>query len=410
MSLFSNSKSRERFGVIIDVGSGSVLTAIIASKKEAIQPTIVWSRREHAPLRNIDSIEQSAKAVMTALMNSLLMLDGEGRTALTTYKKGAKITEVQTCISAPWSYTVTKTINYTQDEPFEITENLVDELVRTATQKTTAELSENNSIDHLGLTVITRITMDLLANGYHVDNDITGVAQELSLTHASVVTQQYLVDMIDDLKDKLFPTAYSYKLSYILALYCVAQELFPKTHDVCLIDITYEASEIGIVREGSLRYSTHSPFGAFSLAREIATITSVPLYEAFQYLHTEKPYSFMETLPKNQLAEVEKVFEAYINKMADLFKETGDDLSIPKKIFLHADLNSELLFMDLIEKAAKRSTKSNPIIKVITPEIFKKLQLSVDLNGNFKPSTDTAMLVSAMFFHKQNHCRSFEYL
>lgn len=405
MSLFSFGKSSERIGAIIDIGSGSVLTAIIVSDESKPQPTIVWSHREHAPLRDIDSLNQSSKAVMTALMSALMKLEGEGREALNIYRKGGKILEFQCTICAPWSYTVTKTINYKQDEPFEITDELISQLVQTALDNTASELKENDTVKELGLTVIARTTMDLLANGYRVRNPLKQKAQELTLTHASVVTQQYLIDTIDELKEKVLPTATSKKLSFMLAFYCMASDYFPDIHDLCLIDITYEATEIGIIRDGSLQYSTHTPFGAFSLAREIAAITGVTAYEAFQYLHTDTPYEFMEALKDSQKDEINKVFEAYVQKLIELFKETGDDLTIPKRIFIHADLKSEPFFSDLIKRAAEMSTKSSPIIKLITPQILKTAQGVASSSVN-----DTAMLVSAQFFHKQNHCRDFEYL
>jgi cell division ATPase FtsA len=409
MSLFSLNNKSERFGVLIDIGSGSVLTAIVASDPQKSHPEILWSHREHAPLKNIDSIQDSAKAVMTALMNSLMKLDGEGRQCLHASRSSARLTEVQTCISAPWSYTVTKTINYKQEEDFEITDSLIDELVRTAMQKTTDELSEQDSVNRLGLTIITRITMDIIANGYRVKSNVKGDSKNLSVTHSSVVTQQYLVEIIDDLKSKLFSGVPNNKLSYILALFCVIQDLFPQTTETCLIDITYEASEIGIVRDGSLNYSTHTPFGSFSLAREIANITGVPLYEAFQYLHTETPYSFMDSLYESQKEDVEMVFSSYVEKLASLFKETGDELSIPKKIYLHVDLQSEPLFKDLVEKAVMQSIKSPPDISLVTPKIVTSLKPDGETKLRSK-DVDTAMLVSAMFFHKQNHCHGFEYL
>ncbi len=406
MSLFSFSKSAERIGAIIDIGSGSVLVAVVASKDGAPSPTIIWSHREHAPLRNIDSFDQSAKAVMTALVNALLKFDVEGRRALCAYNKRSRVDQIQCSIAAPWSYTVTKSINYKQKEAFEINDSLIEELVRTATQKIEAELNENESASQLGLSIIARTTMDLLANGYRVKQPKGEKTNELRISHASVVTQQYLIDHIEDLQQKLFPSIEMHKLSYVLILHCVTQDIFKNAFDSCLVNITYEATEIGIVRDGTLQYATHTPFGSFSLAREIADITSVPLLEAFQYLHGDTPYAFMDSLPAGQKSEVEQVIEAYTARIADLFHETGDDLSIPKQIFLHADLKSEPFFKDIIEKAAKRRLKSEPNIRLITPQLVQ----SLGVENDYAQKEDTAMLVSIQFFHKRNHCSNFEYL
>lgn len=204
MSLFSFKDSAERIGAVIDIGSASVLVSLVSSIVGKSHPHIVWSHREHAPLRNIDSLDQSAKAVMTALMNALLKLDVEGRRALNEHKKGAKINELQCTVSAPWSYTVTKTINYTQEEPFVVSDNLIEELLHTAVQKISQELGENESANQLGLAVITRATMDLLTNGYRVENPTGAKTCELTISHASVVAQQYLVEHIDELQKKYF--------------------------------------------------------------------------------------------------------------------------------------------------------------------------------------------------------------
>lgn len=406
--LFSSKRESERFGVIVDIGSGSVLAAVIHSENAKAVPTIVWSHREHAPLKSIASVEESAKAVMTALMQVLMLLDSEGRSALKEYKSSAKIKEIQYCISAPWAYTITKNISYTEDNEFEITDELLEELEMAAEQKTNVELSQSDSVSQLGLSIVARTTMDLSVNGYQVKDPLHKKATALALAHASVITQQYLVNEIDELQTKLFPEASSKKLSYMLALYCISQDFTPKISDVCLVDITYEATEIGIVRDNTLRYSTHTPFGSFSLAREIAHVTGAPIHEAFGYLHEETAFSFIETLPSKHKEEVGQIFEAYIERVAALFHETGDALSIPKRLLIHTDAQSESLFCELIEKAAKRAIKSNPIITLLTGKLLTEITAS-----NKEASrhlNDTAMVSSAQFFHKRNHCHSFEYL
>jgi hypothetical protein len=346
---------------------------------------------------------------MTALMNALLRLDGEGRQSLRDYKKGCQIKELQCTISAPWSYTVTKSVNYTPEESFEVSNDLIDELLRTATQSVKEDLGDNQSANQLGFEIISRATMDILTNGYRVTDPIGQTAESLSISHASVVTQTYLIDHIDELQKKLLPDTLSKKTSYILGFYCVARDLYPDTLDTCLVHITYEATEIGIVRDGSLLYSTHTPFGSFSLAREITNITSVPLYEAFKYLHEDDPFSFMRQLSEEKRNEIEQVFEVYTEQVAALFRQTGDDLSIPKKVLLHVDLESEKFFSPIIEKAARRCLKSDPLIKLVTPNLFEYLTHEESAH---KPEvlTDTAMLVSAHFFHTGDHLRFFEYL
>jgi cell division ATPase FtsA len=410
MSLFGISHSDDRYGVVIDIGSGSVLAAIVHSHATEKHPTIVWSHREHAPLRNVDSLEQSSKAVMTALVNAAMLLDSEGRKALYNYNSAAALTEMQCGISAPWSYTVTKTINYKQEELFVVTRELIDELSQTINEKIHSELRDNESLQKLGLEVVSHATMEVLSNGYRIEDPDGGEATSLLISRASTVTQQYLINALDELREKLFPKATIQKFSFILLFYATMRELFSKQYDLCLVDITFEATEIGIIRDGVLTYSTHTPFGSFSLAREIAEVTAVPLHEAFGYLHTDKPYSFMIALNKEKREEVEKIFEAYTERVSQLFHETGDELSIPKQIALHADIKSETLFMDLIERAAKRAIKSASFVTTVSIEIMKRQAAHMTKPQPIVSGTDTALLLSAEFFHMQPMHDSFEYL
>ena len=116
MSLFDFGRSSKKYGVLIDIGSGSVLTAIAESDSSSEHPSIIWSHREPAPLKNIDSLEQSINSAITALVNASMQLDSAGRKILRQHNPNAKLTEIQCGISAPWAYTVTKSVNYNQDE------------------------------------------------------------------------------------------------------------------------------------------------------------------------------------------------------------------------------------------------------------------------------------------------------
>lgn len=409
MSFFKRGGSSNRYGAIIEIGSGSVLVAIVHSDSNIKHPTIVWSHREHAPLRNIDSLEQSSNAVMTALVNTAMMLDSEGRKALREYNSHAKIGEIQCSVAAPWSYTVTKTINYDQEDAFTITKDLLEELLETIEKKVDSELKENESLQNLGLSIITKHTMDLLANGYRVSDPIGNQTNSVVISQATAVTQKYLVDAISELHEKLFPSLEMRKISFILMLYSVTQEILTKKQDVCLVDITYEATEIGIVRDGILTYCTHTPFGSFSLAREISGITKVPIHEAFGYLHSETPYSFMDSITAEQKDDVETVFENYTEKISELFKETGDSLTIPKNLSLHANIKNEPLFIDLIGKAVRRSVKSSGHITPISVEIAKICYIVRENDTKAVIPDDSALLVSAQFFHNHTKPNTFKH-
>jgi len=410
MSFFSQRSSADTYGAIVDIGSGSVLVAIVHSHQKNSHPNILWSHREHVPLRDIASLKQASKSVITALISAALELDTTGRKVLAAHHPGARISQIQSSISAPWSYTVTKTINYTQEKPFTITQTLVQELIKTAEQKILNDLSQNEMLDKNGLLPITTITLDTLSNGYRVRRPENEKASEFSISRANVVAQAPIIKTLNDTGEKIFTDLEHKQLSFMLIAFFVLRDLLPQVHEIAIVDITYEATELGIVRDSTLQHCTHTPFGVFSLAREIAAAVSIPLSEAFGHLHSPEPFSFLETVSKTKKKEVDEIFEAYIDSIASLFKETGDELSIPKTIALHVDLNSEPLFLSLIEKAAKRCTKSTPIVTLVTKEIFKQTFDEKTTKDFFTHSSDTALLLSALFFHKHRSSTAFTYI
>jgi hypothetical protein len=188
--------------------------------------------------------------------------------------------------------------------------------------------------------------------------------------------------------------------STALVQFVVTRDLLPNQFDFTIVNISYEATEIGIVRDGVLTYSTHTPFGSFSLAREIAAITKVPLNEAFSSLHTENPYDFIKNLTTDQTKEVEEIFDKYTEKIAELFRETGDNLSIPRSLSLRTDPGTETIFSDLVTKATKRAIRSEPYITLIKRELNK-------INDS---ETDIDLTIVAQFFHNQHYHNEIENL
>ncbi len=409
MGLFS-SQTKVKYAVVVDIGSGSVLAAIIASDITKKHPEIIWSRREHSPLRKSNSVSDSAKSVMTSLINVLMLLDGEGRKVFKEKTGQTKLPYLQVTIAAPWSYTATKTISYQHNEDFEVTDTLVTELLRTAAQKVEEEMRENERVHELGLSIIAKTTMQIVANGYPITVTGKQTAQTLKVIEASAVAQEYLIDAIVDAQDKILPGTKLTQYSFMLPLYYVLREQEKSLLEYCLVDITYEATEIGVVRDGVLNYCTHIPYGSFSLARDIAEVLSVPLEEAFGYFNSEDLEIVLSAYTAEQKAAVKAVLTNYQTMLADLFKETGDSLAIPKRIYLHGNLKTEPFFNTCVTKGAAEATKMKHATYNVTKELLTSAYAPEEINALGESGQDTALLISAHFFHNQGFGADFEYL
>jgi len=389
--MFSHS-SNESYGLLVDIGSGSVGLAVCHSSNHKT-PHIVWSHREHTPLREIKSINDSSRAIVTSLMNSMMEFEGQGRAALDTYQSGAKITTVQATVAAPWAYTTTRTIKYQQDEPFEVTKHLLQDLAIAAGQQAIDEFNQQHSLESLGIAETSRCALDTYANGYRLSEPNKQLASEVTVTHATALVRTEIIDAIEEMNQKLFGAAKLHITSYMLANYFATRTLIPHVYDVCLVDVTDEATEIGIVRDGSLQYSTHVAFGRASIAREVAAATNIPLHQAFS--------SFPTTDAITASKDLQPIFTAYTDRIKDLFKETGDRLTIPKNVYMQTDTSVESAFMPLITSAAKAASKSSVKLTSIKDRLLEPKEQNC---------TDVPLVIAASFFHTSGKRSHFEYL
>ena len=375
------------YAAIVDVGSGSVGLAIIASVPGQPEPLIIYSARERTPIRDISGLSEASKDIATAVVNAFLLLGNDGRQALEAYDGSAKISATSVSISAPWSYTIAKTVHVHGDEPFEITKSLVEDLTQQAHEEALKIIQENDLMDRLGLITISEATAEIVANGYITKNPIDQTVNDLSLTQMNGVAEQKLVNVIQDSQEKVLPSAELQQHTFTQQFHRALQSLRPDTSEACLIDVTHEATEIGVVRDGVLRYVTHVPYGSYTIAREISELCKLPKEEALGLLRVSDADQ-RQNLAAATKAEIDVIIKNYEEKLSDLFTRTGDTLSVPKSIFLHTDRKTEPFFVERIAAAAKNATTLHHSVHPLTEKMF------ADLTVN-----DSRILLSAYVFH-----------
>jgi len=386
-------KSSSGYALLVDVGSGSVGLAIVAPTESA---TPIWSHREHTSLKVTKSVGESSKAVVTAIMNVMMEFEAQGRKALTEHNRTARIDIIQVTVSAPWSYTVARTVKFEKDEPFIISKDLLTELATAAADQAMEEFEAKHSLQDLGVQETSRTILDTHANGYRISTPNKQTAKQLSVTHVNTLIREEIVASLTDMQQKLLPAAQLDITSFMMANYYVTDALQPSGVDFCLVDITNEATELGIVRHNALQYSTHVAFGRASIAREIAVATGAPLHDAFTSMRTMQDSQETQT-------DINATLAAYQAQIIQLFKETGDRLSIPKHIYLEADAELGEFFRPIVEAAGKEASKGNVLVTIITPNLLQ-------IDSTQTKETDVPLTIARRFFHTKADRAFFEYL
>ncbi|MCB9811841.1 hypothetical protein H6783_02915 [Candidatus Nomurabacteria bacterium] len=377
-----------RYGVVIDIGSGSVGVAVVASDPLVELPTILWSHRERITSGSFFDQKNSIKLINTALLNVFLELGSKGLAALRDHDPQAKLTTMFCSISAPWAYTINSTVAVSEENPFVVSKELLTELLSKAKEKAKTELAETDITELFELETIVEEISNVTANGYVISDPIDKEVRKLSLSQIKGVANKQLIESLKENQEKVVPTATLSMSTFMYSFYKGMDALKPDTSEICLIDITNEATEIGIVRGGVLMHTSHIAFGANSIAREISELTKVSNNEAWGYMRSNGT-DLTKTLSAAKAEELQSILASYASKVEALMKQTGDTLAIPKTIFLHTDALTENFFATILKEAATKATSSQHTVHFVTSKFF-----STD------SPNDTAILLSAYVFHK----------
>ena len=385
-----------RYGAVIDIGSGSAGVAIIVSDPLETNPKIIWSYRERMVLRDHINLAATEKNITTTIVNAILELGNTGIRALHEYDRKARLDSVLITISAPWSYTVARTATISEKQPFTVSPELIEELTESASAQAKAAVNEDLVIEQLELEVITNTTVGISANGYRIHNPYVSEIEKLTLSQLIGMAEKQLISATREALEKVLPNIEVFMGTFMQFYYQVLNVAHPDTTEICLIDITAEATELGIVRDSILKHTTFIPVGLNSLARDISKLCNLPKEEALGYFRANQSDS-RGLLTAEKQAELDAIVAQYENLVAALFTRTGDTLSIPKTVFLHTDAATEQFFSDILKKATRTATGTKHVIHPITSEFF-----------NPDMDIDTAILLSAHVFH--NHIYETSYL
>lgn len=386
MSFLSREKADVRCGVIVDIGSGSVGVAIVVSTQTTNDLTVVWSHREHMLIKETSPNADIVRGINTATLNALLELGNGGLKALYAYNKDLRIRSIQTTLSAPWSFTATKTIHYEDEVPFLVSESLIEQLVTSAEKETTTSLTSQAD----EIRIIASATVAIELNGYSVKEPVGKKCMQVDIAHITVAAEEKILTAVEDSYHKILPQVPFLHYSFMYLYYQVVRNLHPDTQDVCLIDITNEATEMGIVRDDVLKNTAHIPVGLYSLAREIAKVCDLPKEEAYAIVKSGIDIHAQYT--EKVCTQLEGIFLAYQDTLLPLFTKTVDTLEVPHTIFLHTTKDTETFFIEQLQKTVEKAGIKELTILLCTSELV----------GN-KEMEDTALALSTYYFHTQTN-------
>ena len=306
-----------KYAIILDIGSASVAAAIVASDSVTKENPVLYSHREWAVIKDA-STENPTRFIEEAILRLFLVLGSTGGAALKKYDPSARISYIQTSISAPWAHTITQQTEYENEETFKITDKLISNLVKDAQKQSMDNLKTTEFLKREGLEIITNKTLPMTANGYTIKDPRNLETNKLYISHSSGIASSKIVAAIKKHAEEVFPEAQLLLNTFLLTYYTAIRDIFPETAEMTLIDITGEATEVGIVRNEELTKVAHSLIGSQTLIRILSAKLKVPIATAKAFLQDNAP-----NMTDKQKIVAESVFEEYVEEVSNLLKNVS---------------------------------------------------------------------------------------
>lgn len=388
MSLFS-AVTKNEYALLLDIGSGSVSLTVVDSHNPNKGNT--WSDSEHLLLKKIDSVDRSAKLIQSAVAEVLMRFHAKGVKQLSNANIQAQFSTMQVSIAAPFAHIVSKNIFYNKEKAFTFDAHLLRDLIHEAQEKVIE--SEADITKEMALTPASRVIMQEYVNGYPVAGPGQQKTQQVELAMATTFVHTHIHQELSELQEKLFPTTELFQYSFILMLYYVLRDMYPEMQEYCLVNQTLEATELAVVREGVLTFTTHDGYGIASLVREIAAVVGNPLEEIFTSIKSDVFAAQYKKLSRKKQKAVDDILENYEQRIVELLQQTGDGFTIPKSIYLHTASCTYDFFATRIERGAEKTTGFGHIVHNLDAHALES-----DV-GHHNKHRSCIELVSRYFFH-----------
>ncbi len=375
------------YGALIDIGSGSIGVAIVVSEKDAKRPKIIYAERMHMRIsEHSASGDEAERRIREALLSASLSLSQEGNQSLTAYDAKAKIRQLYVTCTSPWSRTMSRSVHYESESPFKITQKLLDDLVQSAEAEIFSHLKNDSLIEYHAFEVVERATVDILVNDYRITDPLNMSGVSLSLSHIAGLVPKEILKTVYEIQDKLFPHSELHTHTYMLAAYCVLRDLFPKIHSSCVIDITAEAVEFGIIENNLLIDNSFIPYGSSTMTRDIISKTNQPSADVLTRIRAFGEEG--DTLSTDLKGHVEE----YIQHIQVGLEAIIEHRVLPSDIIITTHQSYKKLFRYIVEEALRRVKPSSSRLITVDQEILERIAEGGE--------GDVYLVLGAGFFHK----------
>ena len=263
-------------GVILDITSARVNIEIVIADPAEPGPIVVWSHTERVLASELHTFANLAKKIITASTNAFLALGSQGMKTLHTYDPHATLAVCDVLVGAPWAHTVTQKVSYHKEEPFLITEALLEDVLQKAETDILVREKQQEILASLDLELLTKKTNGCQLNGYTVVDPIGKTVQELDLQQTVGVVHTPVNAGVQTSYETILQSTHLQKNTKIAALKDIVSAAHEKNAPYALLLVSGEVTEVGFMRAQTLQTSVYDEWGHNTIVRHVMEVSQRP--------------------------------------------------------------------------------------------------------------------------------------
>lgn len=333
--------------LIVDVGSASVGAAIVKLNGSE-KPEILGTARTAITFQEELNFSRFTNAMLSALDQTLAALGGgkQPRPELCTV-----------ALASPWYVSETKQVTYERERAFEVTPELVDDLIAHERSLLVARYDKEEGQDKKKkkehhVAVVEAQAIGIKLNGYEVDDPYNKTAKHLTL---AVVTSIAQAKVIDALKTRIRLAFYYDEIifrSFPLVGFTVLRDLVPSVPSFLFIDVTGEVTDISIVRDGTLEDTVTFPLGKNFIVRRITSMMRTTPEEGLSLLRLAQ----QQKVESGTAAKIDHIFSQtekdWSHALSSALSQLAASRALPHVVFYTADTDVAGWFGQAIKREA----------------------------------------------------------
>lgn len=384
---------KDSIALLIEIGSAKATLSLVKYSDDTVD--FLWFTEQTASYKGSTSKEQRKKALISTLTNLLLTLNSEALPFLHKNYKGYSINEVQVSVSAPWSYVLLKKIQLTADDTVHLSKESLQDLV-SEIEYTKSDDGSPKSLANLK--EVSKTVLQVRLNDYVYDeiSDFDAETAEIDVAISLIETSLY--ESLYDVIEKILPKASIHTTSSLVVLTQAMKLYDSDLSEYTFINLTMEATEIAVVRNGTISFINFNNYGILSLARDIEEATSIPYSSVVNYIQTSTMTDLISSLSEEKQNKVEKAISAFISNTNLLFDKLDDGYLLSKTVYLHTPICTCNYIKNLIERSLTTQSQDKHSVIDIDKKFNKYLE---PFQGKKYTSIyPCSVMFASTFFHK----------